>query len=160
MKKEVENLRKKITEETTVDQNIIGLFSTGSCGKGMITDESDLDATMIVKDEVIDEYKNKYKGIGGILCDLSVKTMSELKEAAVWGGPMAWDRYNYTHLKAEVDDGKKFIAGYYCEGYAYKGARVSMIIDEDKIDDSEWLSELIQITADNLPVSKMMKTVK
>ena len=50
MKKEVENLRKKITEEAAADQNIIGLFSTGSCGKGMITDESDFDATMIVKD--------------------------------------------------------------------------------------------------------------
>jgi DNA transformation protein len=53
-----------------------------------------------------------------------------------------------------TEQGKKFIADYYCEGHAYKGARVSMIIDEDKIDDSEWLCELISVTAANLPVPK------
>ena len=103
MNKEVERLREEIMEETQNDPNIIGLFSTGSCGKGMITESSDYDATMIVKDEVREEYANKYKGFGGILCDLSVKNLKELKDAAVWGSPTAWDRYNYTHLKAEVD---------------------------------------------------------
>ena len=85
------------------DENIIGLFSTGSCGKGMITEESDYDVTVIVKDAAADVYQAKFKGYGGVLCDLSVKTLDDLKEAAAWGGPTSWDRYNYTHLKAEVD---------------------------------------------------------
>lgn len=56
-----------------------------------------------------------------------------------------------------TDQGKKFIADYYVEGYAYRGARASMVIDEDKIDDAEWLCELIRITADNLSTSKIKK---
>lgn len=103
MKKEVQDLRDNLIEAAKNDSNIIGLFSTGSCGKGLITDESDFDATMIVKDDVLDDYKERYKGFGGILCDLTIKTMAELEAAAIWGGPMSWDRYNYTHLQAEVD---------------------------------------------------------
>lgn len=62
------------------------------------------------------------------------------------------DNKLYVKITAE---GKKFVANFYCEGYAYKGARVSMLIDEDKIDDSKWLSQLVSITADNLPAPKI-----
>lgn len=53
-----------------------------------------------------------------------------------------------------TDEGRNFVGKYYKEGYAYKGAKISMVIDEDRIDDREWLSELIQITADHLPLPK------
>ena len=59
-----------------------------------------------------------------------------------------------------TEEGKKFIADYYCEGYAYQGARASMVIDEDKIDDSEWLSELLRVTADNLSIPIIKKNKK
>jgi len=143
MKKEVEDLRRRILEEAAADQNIIGLFSTGSCGKGMITDESDFDATMIVKDKVISEYINKYKGIGGILCDLSVKTMSELKNAAAWGGPMAWDRYNYTHLKAEVD----------------KTGKIQKIINEKGIIPADKRKEFVSASLDGF-INQVYRSVK
>lgn len=143
MKKEVESLRKKITEEATADQNIIGLFSTGSCGKGVITDESDFDATMIVRDEVIDEYKKKYKGIGGILCDLSVKTISDFKGAAVWGGPMAWDRYNYTHLKAEID----------------KTGEIQSLIEEKGIVPSDKRKDFVSASLDGF-INQVFRSIK
>lgn len=53
-----------------------------------------------------------------------------------------------------TDEGKEFVGTYYTEGYAYKGAKVSMVIDEDRIDDADWLSELIRITASVLPLPK------
>jgi|SRR5680860_284414 len=143
MKKEVEILSKKIIKEVIADQNIISLFSTGSFGKGMITDESDFDATMIVRDEVIDEYKNKYKGVGGILCDLSVKTMSEFKDAAVWGGPMAWDRYNYTHLKAEVD----------------KTGEIQKMIDEKGIIPADKREEFVSASLDGF-INQVYRSIK
>lgn len=143
MKKEVENLRSKILEEAAADQNIIGLFSTGSCGKGMITDESDFDATMIVKDDVIDEYKNKYQGIGGVLCDLSIKNRSELKDSAAWGGPMVWDRYNYTHLKAEVD----------------KTGEIQKIIDEKGIIPADIRKEFVSASLDGF-INQVYRSVK
>ncbi len=56
-----------------------------------------------------------------------------------------------------TDKGKKFVGKYYQEGNAYRGAKISMVIDEDRIDDREWLSELIQITAQYLPLPKKQK---
>jgi TfoX/Sxy family transcriptional regulator of competence genes len=56
-----------------------------------------------------------------------------------------------------TEPGKKFSGKYYQEGYAYPGAKVSMQIDGDKIEDHEWLGELVRITADNLPASKQKK---
>ena len=103
MNQEVQKIRQELIATANSDLNILGLFTTGSFGKKMITDKSDYDVTIIVRDEVKNEYETKYKGFGGILCDLSIKTMGELKETANWGGPMAWDRYNYTYLKAEID---------------------------------------------------------
>jgi TfoX/Sxy family transcriptional regulator of competence genes len=59
-----------------------------------------------------------------------------------------------------TEPGKKFAGKYYQEGYAYPGAKVSMLIDGEQIEDREWLSELIRITADNLPLAKKKKSKK
>ena len=54
-----------------------------------------------------------------------------------------------------TDAGRKFI-GTVVEGLAYPGAKPSFLI-EDKIEDREWLSELVRITADALPMPKPKK---
>ncbi len=56
-----------------------------------------------------------------------------------------------------TEDGRKFVGKHYKEGYAYDGAKVSMQINEDQIDDHEWLSELVSITSQNLPLPKPKK---
>lgn len=56
-----------------------------------------------------------------------------------------------------TEPGKVFVGEYYEEGNAYPGAKPSMVIDEERIEEREWLSELIQITADNLTVAKVKK---
>lgn len=53
-----------------------------------------------------------------------------------------------------TEPGKKFVGKCYQEGYAYPGAKVSMMIDGDKIEDEEWLSQLVRITAENMPLPK------
>jgi hypothetical protein len=98
-----EQLNNDLLKTAQDDPNVIGFFLTGSRGKGMVTEHSDYDATMVVKNETADEYKQKYKGYGGTAFDLSVKTTAELQADAVWGSPTAWDRYNYAHLKAQID---------------------------------------------------------
>ena len=57
-----------------------------------------------------------------------------------------------------TEEGKKFVGKYYKEGYAYDGAKVSMQINEDQIEDHEWLSKLVSITAQNLPLPKYRKS--
>ncbi len=56
-----------------------------------------------------------------------------------------------------TDAGKKFVGKDYKEGAAYPGAKPSMEINEDLIDDREWLQELIRITAERLPTPKPKK---
>jgi TfoX/Sxy family transcriptional regulator of competence genes len=57
-----------------------------------------------------------------------------------------------------TEEGKKFVGKYYKEGYAYDGAKVSMQINEDRIEDHEWLSGLVSITAQNLLLPKYKKS--
>jgi DNA transformation protein and related proteins len=53
-----------------------------------------------------------------------------------------------------TDQGKAFAGKKYREGRAYIGAKKSMVIGDDQIEDHKWLSELIHITAINLPTPK------
>lgn len=53
-----------------------------------------------------------------------------------------------------TEEGKRYVADNYEEGYAYPGAKVSMVIDESQIEDSTWLCELIKITETQLPAKK------
>jgi TfoX/Sxy family transcriptional regulator of competence genes len=59
-----------------------------------------------------------------------------------------------------TEAGKAFNVDGYQEGFAYPGAKVSMLIDGDQIEDADWLSELIRITADSLPLPKPKKPKK
>ena len=49
-----------------------------------------------------------------------------------------------------TEPGKLFAAGRYSEGYAYPGAKASMNVS-DAIDDRDFISRVIKLTADALP---------
>lgn len=50
--------------------------------------------------------------------------------------------------------GKDFVGERYEEGFAYHGARASMLISGDWFDDQDWLCQLFRITAAALPAAK------
>jgi len=50
--------------------------------------------------------------------------------------------------------GKEYAGKHYKEGKAYPSAKPSMLIDEELIEDREWLQGLIRLTAEALPVPK------
>jgi TfoX/Sxy family transcriptional regulator of competence genes len=54
-----------------------------------------------------------------------------------------------------TNSGHKFI-GNIVEAAPYEGAKLSLLI-EDKIEDSEWLSELVRISLNELPAPKPKK---
>lgn len=56
-----------------------------------------------------------------------------------------------------TDAGKEFVGEHFEEGFAYSGAKPSMLINGDLIEDREWLQELVRITADALPLPKPKK---
>jgi TfoX/Sxy family transcriptional regulator of competence genes len=51
-------------------------------------------------------------------------------------------------------EGKEYVGENYEEGFAYKGAKASMYINGDLLEDREWLSKLISITNKSLPEPK------
>jgi len=93
----------EIIEEIKQDQNVLAFWLDGSRGKGMVTKNSDYDGRMIVKDNVIEKYKQKYESKQNPEIELSVMTLDELVEHAKYGTEMDWDRYNFAHLKVMFD---------------------------------------------------------
>ncbi|MBN2401776.1 MAG: TfoX/Sxy family protein [Spirochaetes bacterium] len=55
-----------------------------------------------------------------------------------------------------TDGGRVFMGGELIEDYPYPGAKAYFSI-EDKFEDREWISELVRITADELPEPKPKK---
>ncbi len=56
-----------------------------------------------------------------------------------------------------TEGGKQFVGGFYQEGFAYPGAKASVEISGDLLEDHRWLCELILITASELPLPKKKK---
>jgi DNA transformation protein and related proteins len=56
-----------------------------------------------------------------------------------------------------TEPGKIFVGARYEEGKAYPGAKPSILVNADLIEDREWLCELILITVKALPEPKPKK---
>ncbi len=56
-----------------------------------------------------------------------------------------------------TEPGREYVGEHYKETPPYPGAKPYMYIDEDLIDDHEWLSQLIRLTETALPVPKPKK---
>ncbi len=56
-----------------------------------------------------------------------------------------------------TEKGKEFVGDHYQEGFAYPGAKASMMIDGDLLEQREWLMRLVRMTADSLPPPKPKK---
>jgi len=100
---------------------------------------SDLDFVEFIVEQISDE------------CGISFKKM--FGEYALYsnGKVVALVCDNQLFVKP-TNAGKEYI-GKYVESPAYPGAKPSLLI-QDKIEDPEWLSELILITEKELPIPK------
>lgn len=59
-----------------------------------------------------------------------------------------------------TEPGREFVGSHYAEGAPYPGAKPHLQIPEDMLDDRDFLSELIRLTADALPKPKPKKIKK
>ena len=55
-------------------------------------------------------------------------------------------------------EGKKFVGKKFEEGFAYKGAKASMHIAGDMLEDKKFIADLVSITAKALPPPKPKRT--
>lgn len=94
----------KLLQKAKNDDSIIGFILTGSRGKGVVTQYSDYDVALIATDEKFSDAREEYakhKEIEKI--DIGVMSISGFRNHAAVGSPMEWDRYNYAHLKVQID---------------------------------------------------------
>src|SRR6185369_6545190 len=56
--------------------------------------------------------------------------------------------------------GKALVGARYQEGFAYPGAKASMLVGADDLDDADRLATLVRATADALPTPKPKKPLK
>ncbi len=89
--------------EAKVDPNIVGFWLGGSRGKGLATQYSDWDVEFIIKDELLEEYKQKFPRYKYPHMELLLSSLTYFRNCVKWGGPEQWGRYDFTHLKALVD---------------------------------------------------------
>jgi hypothetical protein len=96
----------ELVEAAQADDGVLGLVLTGSRGLGaFVTDESDWDVRLVVRDEVRDDYRRRYGTPHGWSVEVFVLTRSELERVGEIGSPSAWDRPSYVHAEVVVDRG-------------------------------------------------------
>ena len=93
----------RVRKDAETDSNIIAFWLGGSRGKGVVTEFSDYDCVLIVKDGLLDEYKKKYYAQKTDDIEFWVMTLHEFRNHALWESQFAWDRYNYAHIKPIID---------------------------------------------------------
>ncbi len=92
-----------LLELAEASSEALAFWLTGSRGKGRETAASDYDCVLIVRDEVLDAWCARHAGRARGQTDCTVKTLEGLRAHAAWGGPDAWDRYSYAHVRVLVD---------------------------------------------------------
>ncbi len=100
---------------------------------------SDLDFVEFLTDQIAEN------------CGISFKKMFDEYALYSSGKVVALICDNQLFIKP-TEGGKQYI-GEYVEAPPYPGARNSLLI-QDRIEDSEWLSELIRVTEKELPMPK------
>lgn len=101
-----ENLQqhyKKLLRYAKTTSYVLGIVLAGSRGKGKITKHSDYDIFIIVKDKTPKKIRKELKAFRKLDFDSFVMDLTTYKKYAAWGGPYAWDRYNFARLKAPLD---------------------------------------------------------
>ena len=97
-----------LVETARHDDDVVGLVLTGSRATGFdVTDASDWDVRLVVRDEVRDEYRARLGTPHGSAVEVVVLTLDMLAAVGELGSPSAWDRPSYVHAQVVVDtDGR------------------------------------------------------
>ena len=95
----------ELVEIAQHDDRIVGLVLTGSRGREFaVGDASDWDVRLVVRDDVLDEYRERFGTPHGSTVEVVVLSLSELEDVGVRGSDTAWDRYSYVAATLAVDD--------------------------------------------------------
>jgi predicted nucleotidyltransferase len=90
------------------DVGVLGLVLTGSRAHGaFVTDESDWDVRLVVRDDDLDQYRSRYGTPHGSRVEVFVLTLADLAAVGRPGSHVSWDRPSYVYAQIVLDtDGR------------------------------------------------------
>jgi len=122
-----------LLERACDDPNVLGLVLTGSRGAGvLVRDDSDWDVRLVVRDEVVDEYRSEFATPHGSPVEVVVFSRTEFEHEGRPGSPSAWDRPSYVHAQVVVDKGG---IGDIVDAKRTLPPQVARSLAEEKLDD-------------------------
>jgi len=91
--------------EAEKDPEVIGFVLGGGRGKGVATDRSDYDISIIVSDKNVSRAQKKYREGHYVteVIDIHVFSLSDFRKYAAWGMPDHIHAYNFAHLVPQID---------------------------------------------------------
>jgi hypothetical protein len=92
-----------LLEEARSDPRALAFWLGGSRGKGRATPHSDFDCGLILVEEAIAGYQDRFGGAFGRGLDLTILTLEQFEALGAWGSKTAWRRYDFAHLSPLVD---------------------------------------------------------
>ena len=81
------------------DGSVLGVFLSGSRGKGFHTAASDYDVYIVVQDESLEPARQRYPFRYSSIIDCIVASLSEFRDYAEPDSSSAWDRYSFARVK-------------------------------------------------------------
>ncbi len=91
-----------LLDSAKADPDILAFWLDGSRGKGRPGPFSDYDCSLIVVDDRLGHYRERFAGLPpGI--DLTILTLAQFVDLAAWDSDQRWMRYNFAHLAPLVD---------------------------------------------------------
>jgi hypothetical protein len=95
----------ELVEIARRDDNIVGLVLTGSRGRDFaVTNESDWDVRLVVRNEVVDRYRARFATPHGSRVEVVVFSLGEFEQVGEVGTESAWDRYSYVRANVVIDE--------------------------------------------------------
>lgn len=94
----------KLKAEAARDPYVLGLFLSGSRGKGFEIAHSDYDIVIVVQDEAPDTVAQAYTRYAEHpQLEVFPRTLAAFRSANALGSDTAWARYDYSHVRAILD---------------------------------------------------------
>jgi len=104
---------------------------------------------MIVADAALGDYRQRFQQVSQSDLDCIVMTLDQLRGYAEWGGPEAWDRYSFAHLRVDIDKTSEVQA--LIDGAVHHYGRIDVMINNAglggtspilEMTDEQWLKVL------------------
>ena len=87
--------------EVEDDPNVVGLVLGGARGKGLAAEDADYDVYVVARDK--QRATQRYGRRRGDVIDTAILSLDEFRAHAAIGSESEWNRYTFTHVRADVD---------------------------------------------------------